>query len=399
MYTHCKAHRVQNSVSSLCCLLLFLSASAAAEQPASVDVNFGDDQPGMKAAKGQLMSVVVTGVGTDPEMAKQNAFSNAIEQAVGVLVDAKTIVEKDQVVTDEVLTYSRGFVEEFQAVRQWEKQGLHYVRIHAQVSMDKIGEKLKANDIAVHDVPGELVSLRIQNAVLSEREAAKILRNALAGFSTKQFLDVSIKEKPVMERQGDEQATVTVKVELAANLAAWQKFFASFTPVIRRIASEQFREEVEGSVRWIYYPKSPKDGYIVYVFQDVTPSGTTAYYDGYVVATPLSAEIQDVCHSQQRNELHFALVDRDGAVIDSANRPLYQWGSRAPWSLDPIIMSKAAGFVGPLPWRKGRGLRGTFYYTQKIAVEHKFTLNLKDLAKVAKCVAHIEEPEPAGPSK
>ena len=52
--------------------------------------------------------MTVTGVGTDPDKAVQNAFSQAIEQVVGVLVDADTVVKNDQLIRDEVLTYSRG---------------------------------------------------------------------------------------------------------------------------------------------------------------------------------------------------------------------------------------------------------------------------------------------------
>ncbi|NLF69223.1 MAG: hypothetical protein GX575_09235 [Candidatus Anammoximicrobium sp.] len=47
-------------------------------------------------ASGPQVKVVATGVGMDGEMALKNAFSHAIEQAVGVLVDAETIVDNDQ---------------------------------------------------------------------------------------------------------------------------------------------------------------------------------------------------------------------------------------------------------------------------------------------------------------
>ena len=52
----------------------------------------------------------------------QNAFSEAIEQTVGVLVDAETVVKNDQLIRDEILTYSRGYVEKYEIVRRWEEE-------------------------------------------------------------------------------------------------------------------------------------------------------------------------------------------------------------------------------------------------------------------------------------
>ena len=75
-----------------------------------------DSQAPSADAQPQVMDVVATGVGADPEQAKQNAFSAAIEQVVGVLVDAETIVKNDEVVRDEVLTFSRGYVNEFKEI-------------------------------------------------------------------------------------------------------------------------------------------------------------------------------------------------------------------------------------------------------------------------------------------
>jgi hypothetical protein len=57
-----------------------------------------------------IMEVVATGVSNDPDKAIQAAFSQAIEQVVGVLVEADTIVKNDQIVQDQLLTYSKGFV-------------------------------------------------------------------------------------------------------------------------------------------------------------------------------------------------------------------------------------------------------------------------------------------------
>jgi hypothetical protein len=58
-----------------------------------------------------VLRVVTTGVGVDPDKALLNALSRSIEQAVGVLVDSETLIEQDQIVRDRVLTATRGDLE------------------------------------------------------------------------------------------------------------------------------------------------------------------------------------------------------------------------------------------------------------------------------------------------
>ena len=85
------------------------------------------------AGSAQVKEVAVTGIGTDPDKAVQNAFSQAIEQTVGVLVDAESVVKNDQLIRDEVLTFSRGYVEKYDVVKRWEDGGLHHATIRATV--------------------------------------------------------------------------------------------------------------------------------------------------------------------------------------------------------------------------------------------------------------------------
>ena len=60
---------------------------------------------------GDTISVVATGIGKDRDEALKSALRAAVEQAVGVLVDAETLVTNDKLVTDKILTFSDGFVQ------------------------------------------------------------------------------------------------------------------------------------------------------------------------------------------------------------------------------------------------------------------------------------------------
>jgi hypothetical protein len=55
---------------------------------------------GGRAADGGTIHVVASGTGKDEKEALHQAFANAVQQAVGVVVDAETVVNNDRVITD-----------------------------------------------------------------------------------------------------------------------------------------------------------------------------------------------------------------------------------------------------------------------------------------------------------
>jgi len=56
--------------------------------------------------------VVVSGFGLNPEKAKENAIRNAVEQVIGTYVASESIVKNSQLLKDEILSYSCGYLKE-----------------------------------------------------------------------------------------------------------------------------------------------------------------------------------------------------------------------------------------------------------------------------------------------
>lgn len=54
--------------------------------------------------------VVATGYGVNADKAKENAVRNAVEQVIGTYVTSDTIVKNSQLVKDEILSFSGGYV-------------------------------------------------------------------------------------------------------------------------------------------------------------------------------------------------------------------------------------------------------------------------------------------------
>ncbi len=65
------------------------------------------------APAGKHTNVVAEGVGLTVDDARKDAFRSAVRQVVGAMIDAETLVKNDQIVADEVLTFSAGMVKGF----------------------------------------------------------------------------------------------------------------------------------------------------------------------------------------------------------------------------------------------------------------------------------------------
>lgn len=91
-------------------LLLALAATTSVQ--AQKRSGSSDEAVGIEtlvATEGEK-KIITTGYGSTPEAAEQDALRNAVAEAVGSVVSSTTIVENDEVIEDEILSLSHGFV-------------------------------------------------------------------------------------------------------------------------------------------------------------------------------------------------------------------------------------------------------------------------------------------------
>lgn len=77
--------------------------------------------------------VTVQGYGTTREEAINDALRNAVEQAVGTLIDSQTLVQNAEVIKDEIYTKSRGFIQDWTIVSEQKNADQTIVTAHVQV--------------------------------------------------------------------------------------------------------------------------------------------------------------------------------------------------------------------------------------------------------------------------
>ena len=99
-----------------------------------------------------------------------------------MLVDSETVVKNDQLIRDEVLTFSRGYVEKYEVVKQYGRRTAWTMRtIQATVARDKLAETLRGMKIAVADTRGEPASRQFEFDAKNEEQAAEIFQKARGG--------------------------------------------------------------------------------------------------------------------------------------------------------------------------------------------------------------------------
>ncbi|HUT95574.1 MAG TPA: hypothetical protein VMY37_39325 [Thermoguttaceae bacterium] len=340
--------------------------------------------------------VVATGVGTDPQGATQNAVVNAVEQVVGILVDAETIVNNDEIVRDRVLTYSRGFVEDFKEIYRWQENGLHYVRIRAIVSATRLGEKLKAQNVVLREIEGDKIAIRIRIEELNEEAAKQLFRKAVADFTPDKVLTVSLaEEKPAVER-GPDGVKLTVSYRVAANLEAWKPIRANLVPLLGQLSPGRRSGSYLEGRGWVFSGSPPKAEYSLYVFKGMGADGATSDWEDYPVPAWVLPEVNAIQNRHNGYAVRLSLLDDQDRVIAKADHWFYYWrycGSRKvvgnlvwpDWNVWDLRTNPS---IGPLLVDRSPRFR------QAIDMSETFTLDTDELARVKKCAASIENLAP-----
>ena len=100
--------------------------------------------------------VIATGVGGTEHEAIKDAGRSAVKEAVGMFLVSETIVENDELIKDEVLSVSDGFVSKFRTIsKRKDEDGLVEVKATITVVIGKVASKLRGMNISMKDVGSE----------------------------------------------------------------------------------------------------------------------------------------------------------------------------------------------------------------------------------------------------
>lgn len=367
---------------------------------ASKEFDSSDVQKAAGPSESRSLEVVATGIGTDPQSAEQNALVGAIEQVVGMLVDAETIVSNDRIVRDQVLTYSRGFVENHKPIDRWQKGGLHYVRVRALVSATRLGEKLKAQNVVLREIDGDKIAIRFKVEELQEERGKQMFRKAVADFTPDKMLTVSLAdEKPTFERTPN-GVKVTVPYRLDANLEAWKAIRSNLVPLLDRLSPGKRSGSFMAEQGFTFSGARPK-GDLLYLFKQMGPDGIATDWEEYQLPHWLMPDMQNVAARQSTRfvggvseyegcAVTLSLLDGQNRVIAKTSRFFPTQNIRYMHPIVPHYLVFAFRPQGTRDYSMGPLLFDGRVFRQGIQLSETFTLAPDQVARVKRYGASIE---------
>ena len=99
------------------------------------------------------------------DAALEDAQKRAVEQAVGILIDSQTQVENFQLISDKILSQTKGYIKRYTVVGETVDSSLLRVRISADVALDKLTDDLTGIGILLGQMhkPRTIVMIAEQN--------------------------------------------------------------------------------------------------------------------------------------------------------------------------------------------------------------------------------------------
>ena len=96
--------------------------------------------------------VEATGYGNTKDEALKSAFSDAVSQYIGVVVDSKSLAKNGKLIEDKILTFSNGYIGNYKILNASQRAGLWQVKIKALVKEQKILNKIKQEKISIENI-------------------------------------------------------------------------------------------------------------------------------------------------------------------------------------------------------------------------------------------------------
>lgn len=131
-------------------------------------------------AQGKIEKVIVTGMGLTETKAINTATKNAIQQVVGMYVVSEEVMKNQELIKDEVLSYSNAYVRSFKVLKKSkDEDGLIEIRAQVEVEIGKLANKLQDLNISIKAIEtGEFYAVsvdKLSSAQSFKKMAQKVI--------------------------------------------------------------------------------------------------------------------------------------------------------------------------------------------------------------------------------
>ena len=207
----------------------------------------------------QSKEVVVTGRGATEEEAKKSARSQALDSAVGALVDAETRIAKGELI-ENLITASAGFIEKFEVVdRGKTKDGSAFVRAKVQVKTHLLKERLVLEKVLQSKVDGASLFAEALTKGESIEGTCRFLAKNLADYPLR-AMSTALAGKPEILDRSEDLWVVGIKVDVKLDEKGWASATETMREALKVCGRDRFQWNLEVTdpgmnQNWLEKPK------------------------------------------------------------------------------------------------------------------------------------------------
>lgn len=150
------------------------------------------------------------------------AKRNAVENAVGSLVAAQTVVDNYQTISDKILTKTGGYIKKYEIIAEKQQNELYTVKIKAEVTIENIKDDLIALNLLQEAMKKPRVMVMIKEKSVGDyNNTGSISETVISDkFIKKEFNLVDAAQVDQIRRDSQAQLALTGNVQAAAALGA-----------------------------------------------------------------------------------------------------------------------------------------------------------------------------------
>lgn len=146
----------------------------------------------------ELQTAIARGIGSTSDAALKDALNQAVQQVVGSLVNSEAFVKNDELIKEQILTYSDGFVQKYEVLKpaKIHSSGLVEITIKAFVAQKKLQKRLESVNILKVKVEGaQNIWAQLETEKFRKENAEALLIKTLSLLRPEDYLQVTLVDK------------------------------------------------------------------------------------------------------------------------------------------------------------------------------------------------------------
>lgn len=200
-------------------------------------------------------TIRATGTGIDFESAKLNAFSNALDTYVGTVVVSERELNNYNLVKNDILVYSSGYITDFKVINESTLNGKTYLILDISINTNRISNRILGKFSSNQFIDGNKLNDKITSYRKERQSADKLLLNILNDYPQKAY---NIEQLPFFLSTHNRKIQIVMPYKLSWNY----NYLMALNDVLIKTqdAKPKFLEQANSYIT--IFAKNPQD----YVF-------------------------------------------------------------------------------------------------------------------------------------